>query len=363
MKYKAKLFGIYLPVFVIFTLTAVVLRSVACFTQYNFTTDYFNGKGLIYAADYITACACVFYFTYVFTTKKDIKLIPSFTSPATYIPTGLVAVALLFIAKSLMSSAISFYKRLEKPNLIFIVSLLASVFALLSILHFTLTAVDEKEHSNIRASFGLFTIIFLAFYSAFLYFDTNLPLNAPTKITDQMAYLFSALFFLYETRLSLGREKWRGYISFGFIAAMLTAYSSIPSLLIFFFKNETISNTVYESVLTFALFIFITARLLLTGELIADVDSDTASALKAAAEERDFMIQKKNSSEVDETVKETEETLDNQITISDIKNTEDDETETEFPSLTSNEHEIENENYMPTQYDEDENEIPKGVEQ
>ena len=228
MKYKAKLFGIYLPLFVISTLLAVILRSVACFTDYNFATDYFGSKGLISAGNYITVAACILYFTYIFTAKRDIRLIPNFTSPITYIPTGLVAVALLFISRSLGESAVSAHNKSDRITISFIVALLAAIFALFSILHFTLTAIDEKEHSTNRASFGLFTIIFMAFYSAYLYFDTSLPLNSPAKITDQMAYLFAAVFFLYETRLSLGREKWRGYIAFGFIAAMLTAYSVVP---------------------------------------------------------------------------------------------------------------------------------------
>lgn len=324
MKNRTRLFGVYLPIFLSVMLGTAAMRTVACLLDFDFKTNYFNNKVLISIADYTVLVAAIFFLTYMYTARKDIKLIPDFTSAATFIPTGLVAVSLPFISRFIFSKASEVTKSLSNSflssaeirslRLQQILLYILAIFAILSIVHFVLTALVEKRSSLDRAGFGICTVVFLALYAAFLYFDTDLPLNAPNKIVDQMAYLFSALFFLYETRLSLGREKWQHYISFGFVAALLTAYSSIPTLIVYAAEGKILSNSIYETVLTFSLFLFITARCLLTGELIEDTNSETVSALIKLAEEREALITPKSEEEPQDEA----ESDDNQITIEDL---------------------------------------------
>lgn len=322
MKTRAKLFGIYLPIFIVLIIAAVTLRTVALFLNFSPDTSYFSGKGLITAADITVITGALFLFTYVFYRDGKMKLIPSFTTPATYVPVGILSVASLFIIEHLIrvgkdvKEYIDYLKAINTPsataklssqNILFILLVAAIIFAALSIAHFVLTAIDERQSSTKRASFGICTVVFLAVYSAYLYFDTTLPLNAPNKILDQMAYLFSSLFFLYETRLSLGREKWRSYIAFGFIASLITAYSSIPSALYYFATDRLTSNSVYEIALTLALFIFITARLFLTGELIEDKPSHTVENLIKFADARTAEIIPAENAEEKEESKNAED--------------------------------------------------------
>ena len=212
----------------------------------------------------------------------------------------------------------------ERITMILLFALAA--LAALSILHFLCTAAIEDNKSAKRANFGLCTVLFLALYSVYLYFNTNLPINAPNKIIDQMAVLLCAVFFLYETRLSIGREKWRQYIAFGFIAARLCAYSSIPNIIVYFARSDfeagievTLSNSIYETALVFALFIFITARLLLAGELIEDKESPIVCTMICSANERaDAIAPKAEEPTKDEP--EREEADDNQISIEELAN-------------------------------------------
>lgn len=342
MKKKAKLFGIYLPVFVMLLIAALALRTVALFLDFDFVTHYYTYKTLISIANYITIAACAFLFTYIFTARRDMRLIPDFTSPATYVPTGIVVTALVFLIKFLFDSLRETKKLIEllaelssfspqasaqipQQRLFFIILLLTAICAILSIVHFSLTALIEKNACTKRASYGIFTVLFLSIYGIYLYFNSELPINAPNKMLDQLFYLLAAVFFLYETRLSLGREKWRAYISFGFIAAFLGLYSSAPAIIIYFAKGEIISNSIYESALTLALSIFITSRILLTGELIEDTDSSTVSALIQFFEARDAEINPKV--EAPEVIELSGESLaeapmgdedGNQITIEDV---------------------------------------------
>ena len=340
MKNKAKLFGIHLPVFAAVVIATVVMRCVALFSQFDFRTGYFTEKTLISVSNYIIAAAALFFFTYIFTARRDMKLIADFTSPATYVPTGIVGVSLIFMALYLVGYAdgileyigdlkehntLSSLSIIPSQRLLLIIVILTVIFALLSCVHFVLTALIESHSSTKRASFGICTVLFLCLYAIYLYFNSELPLNAPNKTLDQMLYLFAAAFFLYETRLSLGREKWRPYIAFGFIAAAISAYSSIPAVIIYFAKGETVSNSIYEIALNLSLFIFITSRLLLTGNLIEDKECKTVCTLIKASDARTLEIAPAAS--VHEVIDisgealayDNEEANENQITIDDME--------------------------------------------
>ena len=342
MKNKAKLFGIYLPVFAVLLTAVTVLRTVALLLDFNFKTGYFLEKTLSSISVYITVAAAVFFLTYIFTARRDMKLIPDFTSPATYVPTGIVSVALIFMITWLLSKAYKINETIQMlgelagiypqaraelatQRLFFIIIAITTVFAVLSIVHFILTALVEKNSSTKRAGYGIFTVLFLSFYGLYLYFSTDLPINAPNKALDQMTSLLAAVFFLYETRLSLGREKWRPYISFGFISSFVGIYASLPAIILYFAKGEVVSSSIYESAFTLAISGFILSRILLTGELIEDKPSDTVRSLLLFADAREEAINPAPSTEVidisGEVLEEAEAIDDedgNQITIEDV---------------------------------------------
>ena len=275
------------------------------------------------------------------------KLIPDFTSPATYIPTGVVTIALAFMIMALLKRAHQIKQfidilsefawdssqaraQLSNQRLFLVIVGITTLFATLSIVHFLLTALVEKNSSTKRASYGIFTVMFLSFYGLYLYFSTDLPKNAPNKALDQMTCLLSAVFFLYETRLSLGREKWRPYIAFGFISSFAGMYASLPAIILYFAKGAVISSSIYESALTFSLSVFILSRILLTGELIEDIPSATVEALLQFADARDGTLNPiaNNAKIIDisgETLTEAESQDGNQITIEDVSVYADDE--------------------------------------
>ena len=305
MQNKAKLFGIYLPIYALVALSTVVMRTLALFLHFNENTGYFDEKTLIYVSNGILAAAAIFFITYIFVSDRSLTLIPDFTSAATYVPVGIMAVATLFMTVSLFirSGKIAGYigelkeiasppslEKIPSQRLILIIVIAAAIFAILSIVHLALTALVESHSSTKRANFGLCTVLFFSLYSLYLYFSSELPINAPNKQLDQFAYLLTAVFFLYETRLSFGRERWRHYIAFGFIASLVTAYSAFPSLIFYFATGTVTQNTVYELALTVAAFIFITSRVFLTGSLIGNKESNTALALIKNHEARDKQI-------------------------------------------------------------------------
>ncbi len=354
MKNKNKVFVMYSAIFILSLVATVTMRTVALFLHFDENLIYFQPKVLVSVANCLLVAVCILFITYIFTAGREVKLVPDFTSAATYIPTGLVSIALVFMQVALFKRS---FETLEKikilreihsseaatETLVFVILIITSVLSMLSIIHFALTALVESHSSKERANFGLCTVMFLSLYTIYLYFSSELPINAPNKMLDQMVYLFSAVFFLYETRLSLGRERWRQYIAFGFIAAGIAAYSSIPAIIYYFANGSVISNSIYEVILSFALFIFITARIFLASRLIEDKQSALVSALALASDTRDEAINPKITAipviDVNgEALEEDAPLLENQISIDDIT-ADSNETTEETPVSTEHDEE------------------------
>lgn len=94
----------------------------------------------------------------------------------------------------------------------------------------------------------------------------------------------------------------------------MTAYSAIPNLIYYFAREESVSLSIYESILTLAFFIFITSKIFLTPMLTKDATSEVVSKIIAIEEARREAIESKESTEEPEQTSAEED--ENQITIS-----------------------------------------------
>ena len=298
MKNKAKLFGIYLPIYLLLVPTAVILRTIACIKDYE--GWYFADKLFSTLSATVLILSVIFFLTSIWTMRKDVRLIPSFSSPAHFVPGGIVSVALAFVGIELFSVAARRFSTLDRQDSNFIYSTImaflafaAAILAFVSIAYFINSSVNPKRRSIRHSDFAILTTVFFCIYVAIMYFDTTIPINSPVRTTDQMAMLASTLFFLYEARLSLGREKWRQYVAYGMTASAITAYSSIPSLAYYFVNSKPLTSSIslgnlplYDSILIFSLFIFITCKLFLTGKLIPNKTSAIVEKIIEAADAR-----------------------------------------------------------------------------
>ena len=300
MNRRSLVYKIYFGATLFLLAFTVALRSVACLRDMNYVSGYFEEKLIINIANTTLVTAVLFALSYVFAEERDKKFIFNFSSPLNYVFSGTLGIALLFFARHSFAiykkykeiSVISaFATQIEKQNaatakILSFIALALTVLAVLSVIHFVLAALVVKQNDTRRADFGLITVIFFSLYAAYLYFNNEMPINAPAKIIDQSAYLTAALFFLFETRISIGRERWRAYRAFGFISMLLAAYSSIPALIVYIANGTVISNSIYETMLTFVLLLFIGARLVLTSYLREDAESKTVTLIKTAFSHR-----------------------------------------------------------------------------
>ena len=279
---------------------AIALRCAACQIELDYSTGLFNGNLLISISNYTVVGLVVLFISSIFIKRGVSHLCPSFRGPLSYLPSGALAASLVFISAELFSYA---HRGAAKAGGLFshpsfAVALIAGVLALCGVVYCVLSIFISANRSLLRADFGMLASLFFACYTAFLFFVMGSPINQPVKITDEMAFLAIAIFFLYETRVSLERERWSHYFAFGSVAALLSAYSSFPALFVYIFKGEVISVSIQQTLVAFASFIFVVCRLISAARLDEDTPSSFASAIEAQiAASHDGAAKEKTSEE------------------------------------------------------------------
>ena len=296
MRRAPKLLGIHLLSVFSITLIAVILRTIASAASYNPTTGYYEASTLITVANCIAALTCILSVSYLILKKSTPKYLACFQHPLIYIPAGICCVALVFSAsntiRALSALPYAILSRQALSNTANLFSLISVVLAFASIGYFILGHMIEERRSVERASFGIIFVAFLAVCALNLYFFSDAPINSQCKITDQIAFCAVGVFFLFDTRISLDREIWSGYIAFGSLAASLTAYSSIPSLIVYILNGDLLSASLFDIILMLALCIVISARLILTSMLPEDKRCETAEAIiKLSTDRAEYMEQ------------------------------------------------------------------------
>jgi hypothetical protein len=290
---KLKLIDVYVIILTLAAISSVILRSLALINDFDILTMQFSNSICATVGNWIVILSTLSFGAYLFLNKDKTDLIEKTDNAASFIPAGIVSTALLFMGVHLIKEMNNHHTPLLRPLLIF-----AALLALLSVGAFFLSIFIEQKNSMVKASFSISIVIFLALYSCYLYFNREVhPTNSPNKVVDQMAYLFSAAFFLYESRIAIGRAKWRGYVAFGFMASLCCIYSSLPALVYYSLERYSIADSLFESVLTLALAIYITSKVLQTKRLTPDAECETARTIAALAEMRQEEIDtlRKNS--------------------------------------------------------------------
>ena len=313
---KTKHSGIYLPFLFLAITASVTLRTMALLWNFDFEIGYFNSRPLHFAGTLTVIISAVILATYLVLGAKRTPRI-NLSSPISFLPSGLMATSLLYLAASMLvyakSSEDGIFANGRIADIPAFLALVAVPLALLSVAHFFLNVFNTERASEVRAYLSIATALLLSLTSAMLYFDTALPINSPNKIVDQMALLFSALFFIYETRISLGRAKWQGYITFGLVASLLSAYSALPAIIVYFVRGEVISHSLPEAILTLSIFIFITMRVIAVSvspedrTSLAVLNMDAYSETKrerAVRIERDFAERYATQLSIDDLIEE-----------------------------------------------------------
>ncbi len=288
MEKSKKLIDLYLIALFLLGAISLALRTVACFTEWNDLTKHFDGDAVITAANVIVVVSILVFATYPLFVKNS-KKIASSDTPHSYIPAGMLAVALFF--SSFEKLAARSDKLIAANGALRALALVIFMLGVASAAFFFLTVFVEKSENIWKAIFGMALVLFCAVSAAYLYFDsTVLPTNSPAKVADMMAYLFASMFFLFETRIALGRAIWPAYVTFGLSAALVTAYASVPTLIYYAVSGVCISNSLYECALLLTVSIFISARVAITRKLHSEEACDAAKCIETIAANREIEL-------------------------------------------------------------------------
>jgi len=283
MKNRQSRLVFYLPGILILTLAAVILRCLGLILDFDYISGYYVNGVFSAIADWLTVASLIGSLSYLIFGDKGCGLVASYDGAATFIPSLTVGSALLFITVSLGASLGS---QDGRHTVVAIANIIALVLSAVGAYAFFITAYRTSRKDSSRASVQIGALLFFAVYAAYIYFDNPLPINAPNRVVDITAYLFFAVFFIYETRISLGRDMWRAYTAFGLCAVTATAYSAIPSMVVYFSRGVVISHSIYETVLTLSLFLFVIMRLVRSLSLFEDVEADVVKAIRFSEQKR-----------------------------------------------------------------------------
>ena len=303
MNTNSKKLGIYLVIMLVLTAVATTFRSIACVMHMDYTAGFFSTKSLITAADIIIIITAAGMLSYPFVASR-INLIASFSTSATYVTTGVLGVATAFLGARILSytSIISSYLKssqnvLPRTKALTLICAVCAIAAFASIAHHFFNAFITESKTEIRGYFSIATLVFLGLYAMMIYLDPSLAIGEPVKTLRLTAFLAASLFFIYESRISLGREMWRIYTSFGLVAAALAAYTAIPAIITYLANDVLLSyvnrrsfTSLEESIFLLALFVFITARLFITAFLYENNENSFIRAFKEYATDREREI-------------------------------------------------------------------------
>lgn len=295
MKKNRKITAIYLFCAFVLTVAAAVLRTVALNNHYEIATGYFLKSGAITVANWLIVAVVLGAASYLFVADKRKKYVATYSDSATFISSSLVALSLIFVTFELFADLL---KPLNSTKTaILATNFICIVLAVFAALAFVLTAIISSRRSATRATYQILAVLFLSVYAAYIYFTNPYPINNLVSITDMMAYLLAAVFFLFEVRISLGRDLWHFYTSFGIITAAVCFYSSVPTIIDYFMNGRVVSSSIAQAILAFAIFIFVSLRLVRSLYLFEDTEAKTVSAIRQAEDAARIRSKGENESE------------------------------------------------------------------
>ena len=284
---KTNRVGALLPIFFVVTPALVAMRAYACLKNMD-DFGYFSGN-LALISNIIFAVFSIIFLTHAFThQKKDSVPRESFLNYATYIPSGVLAVATAFGIYEISRSFFISYVPGTALNFQKIIKIAAAVLGLCTIASLVINTVTEKRYSQLKGAFSIGAVMFFALYCINIYFDTTTAANSQQKVLAFLSMIFAAVFFLYETRTHLGRPKWHSYVAFGLISAMFSLYTSIPALIYYFSRGNLIpGSTLIELAIILSLGFYVMIRVVLIAYAPEDELCDLALDILNVAHKRE----------------------------------------------------------------------------
>ena len=259
-----KTYKTYFALSLMLALALAVLRTIAVLRHYDIATGYFDeGHLLSQLTNLLTLLALPLCLSVPMTLGGDkLRIPPARFHLLSAFSSALVAFLLIAFA-ALHVTEITAEVRADAPTSprVVLTSAVSAILSVLGAVSFILTASMGAEVSAKKAFSSSSVVLFAIVYALFLYFDGELPINAPEKLLAQVTLLSVALFFLYETRVALGQPMPAVRAGLGFLALVLTVSSSIPNLIYYAVNRAALLETPVHDFLILSFALYLVARL------------------------------------------------------------------------------------------------------
>lgn len=283
--------GFYLPLFLITVPATVVMRTIAYLNNLNAQEHSIDSSLVLVANISLAFFTAIFLLHSASHSRNDSVPQESFSNYTTYISSGLLSVSVIFAVYELLSKSIpSVINSLNTGAAISFgdIGIIASAtLGIATAVSFLVNLLIEKKYSQIRALFGIFTTLFFSLYAICSYIDSSSAINVQQKSLTVLSLIFGSVFFLYETRISIGRSKWHSYVAFGLSSAALLYYTSIPAIIYYFTTGSlTPGSSLIQLIVMLALAIYVTLRVFLIAYAPEDEISELTDAILDMVHER-----------------------------------------------------------------------------
>lgn len=264
----------------LFSLSALIVRAIALFTDFN-GTDYFLSLTSLPGAYLVLSLVTVGLLLLVaifmrrrlkLSDSQEMAELPLLFSSA-FLSVTLAATVIVSIFSAVMS---------EDPLFTFC-HILIAVFAAITVgyLSYFLRGV-KPTHNLFRLYLSLVPALLSLAMAILLYFDHSVQINAPAKLLSLAAYLALSLTFLVECRYYFAAPKpAMRYLTLG-IGFYLAISTSLPNLIYTLTRgNVLVLSSAYDFLL-FAFALYLLARLL---ELLPERDREVHDMVCDAAKD------------------------------------------------------------------------------
>lgn len=210
----------------IFTLLAVLLRTVLLFTSFRVSAQHYTTAVPEYWlwGFWFLAVLCIFLFLMFFRRKEELLTIAAFHQrPVMIAAICLSLVAILTGAYGCISAILWQISGMEA-----FFAVTGSLFVLVFGGIFGYLALKETERYTPVICIAPVAYIVYAMY---LYFDSTHFMNNPNTLLSRLAFILFALYFLQEIRVAMGRNSGLLLPLLGAVSALTGAYAALPSLL------------------------------------------------------------------------------------------------------------------------------------
>ena len=276
-------FGPYPLIAILLCVVACTLRTVATFLGVD-AFGYFEHSTLYKVSAWIIVSAVVILLTLPLTYRKRRDTLVEQTTPHTFLPSLMMGMLFLFFVGEGVFALTSEY---FIPTLDKITFLLALALGLGACIYFFALAILESAINDRKANLGMTCVLFFGIYAAYLYLNVKTPRNAHIELSEEMTFIALMLYFLYEVRISLGKQKQNLYVTFALIGGILCSYCVIPTLIYYIASGCLLASSLTAFLLLCGTLAFITMRLALFEKSPTDAPIPLVEQLLTVAKARE----------------------------------------------------------------------------